>query len=233
MPLKLVASPDTLYRVGRLPNPFVWRPPLFTLVDAPGPHDGYRWDAPQADFATLYFGGSALASFVETLAYYRPDAAFIARLHAMTSDDEPDDEYDFDLGSGRIPASFFERALGRARLDGDQQFVDVDHPHTHAQLTEDLHDLLTAHGHREFDRGVMMTQNRNVTRTIAGHLYGVAGSADANICGIRYESRVCSGLECWAVWEHCSDQLVDREVDPLTPNVPELRQAAELLGLRL
>ena len=233
MALELVASPDTLYRVGRLPNPFVWRPPRKTLAQTPHPHDGYRWDAPEADFATLYFGGSPLASFVETLAYYRPDAAFNARLRALTSEDEPDDEYDFDFGSGRIPASYYDRALGRARLEGEQYFVDVDHPRTHAQLTEDLHDLLTAHGHREFDRGVMMTQDRRITRPVAGHLRRVAATAEAVICGVRYECRVSAGLECWAVWDRCSDQLVEREVDPLTPHIPELREAAELLDLRL
>ena len=58
MALELVASPDTLYRVGRLPNPFVWRPPRKTLAQTPHPHDGYRWDAPEADFATLYFGAA-------------------------------------------------------------------------------------------------------------------------------------------------------------------------------
>ncbi|MGH3848408.1 MAG: RES domain-containing protein [Pseudonocardiaceae bacterium] len=233
MALELVASPTTLYRVGRLHDPFVWRLPLFALKEAVHPHDGYRWDDPAADFATLYFGSSPLACFVETLAYYRPDAAFIGRLRALTSDDEPDEKYDFELGSGRVPESYFSRALGQARIAGESMFVDVDHPRTHAQLTEDLHELLAAHGRREFDRGVMMTQDRTITRAVAGHLQMLASAGQTHICGIRYESRVHAGLECWAAWEHCSEQLVDREVNPLTPHTPDLRDAAQLLGLQL
>ena len=230
MPLALVASPATLYRVGRQPNPFIWRLPRFSLHESRHPHDGYRWDAPLSDFATLYFGSTPLACFVETLAYYRPDAAFNAHLHAMTSDDDPDERYDFDLGSGRVPDSYFARVLGQARLDGEHHFVDVDHPSTHAQLTEDLHELLAEHGVREFDRGVMMTQDRRITRAVVGHLHRFAAEHEG-ICGVRYESRIRAGLECWAVWEHCRERLVDREVDPLTPHTPELREAAELLGL--
>jgi hypothetical protein len=76
----------------------------------------------------------------------------------------------------------------------------------------------------------MMTQDRRITRTVAGHLYSQAA---ATATGIRYESRVHSGLECWALWEHCDEHLTDRESTLLTPEHPEVKQAAELLELQL
>jgi hypothetical protein len=103
MPLELVASPGTLYRVGRSPSPFVWRRPRIALADSVDPHDGYRWDAPNADFATLYCATRPLGSLVETLAYYRRDADFAAMLHSATDDDEPDPEYDFAVARGWSP----------------------------------------------------------------------------------------------------------------------------------
>jgi hypothetical protein len=145
-------------------------------MDSVDPHDGYRWDAPNADFATLYCATRPLGSFVETLAYYRRNADFAAMLHSAT-DDEPDLEYDFDAAGGLVPRAYFELVLGQGRLDPKYRFID--HPRTHAQLTEELPGLLTRHGLRHFDRGVMMTQDRRVTRTVAGHLYSQAAATTA------------------------------------------------------
>ncbi len=231
MPLELVASPGTLYRVGRWPHPFVWRPPRVALAESAHPHDGHRWDAPDREFATLYCATEPLGSFVETLAYYRRSGEFETSLRTATDADEPDAEYDFPLGAGIVPTDYFQRVLGVASLDRGLRFVDVDHPRTHAQLTTELPELLAEHNLREFDRGVMMGHDRRITRAVAGHLHVQAGAGE--IWGIRYESRVYRGLECWALWAHCDDALVDREVDPLTLDLPEIKRAAELLELQL
>jgi RES domain len=232
MPLEMVASPGTLHRVGRWPHPFVWRTPRIRLADSAHPHDGHRWDAPNADFATLYCASNPLASFVETLAYYRRADGFANALWQATDEDDPDPEYDFqDTGGGRVPSAYFERVLGRATLDSDRHFVDVDHPRTHAQLTAELPGLLAEHGYREFDRGVMMTQDRRITRQVADHLHQQAGTT--GLSGIRYESRIQRGLECWALWDECAPELTNVEVDPLTPETPEIKQAADLLQLQL
>ncbi len=195
MALELVSPPASIFRVGRFPNPFRWRPPLFSLAEAEHPNDGGRWDAPHADFATLYTATQPVGAFVETLAYVRRSLEFERRLLAATAADEPDRAFDPVLSGGRIPSSYFERVLGRAVVDGELVFVDVDHPRTHAQLTENLGDLLAEHGLREFDRGVVMGQDRRITRSIAGNLHERLGE---EVGGLRYESRVYRGLECWA-----------------------------------
>lgn len=233
MPLELVPSPGTLYCVGPWPNPFAWRRPRHMLASTPHHHDGLLWDAPGADFATLYCATEPVGSFVETLAYYRRADDFVTALGEATDEDEPDPEYDFEVGGGTVPPDYFDLVLGRATLDPNQRFIDIDDPRTHAQLTEELPDLLAEHGFRTFDHNVTINQDRRITRAIAGHLYAHATDTTVAIRGLRYESRLCRGLECWALWEQCNGYLVDRETDPLTPEIPEIKKAAELLKLRL
>jgi hypothetical protein len=187
-----------------------------------------RWDAPEADFATLYGATTAVGAFIETLPYYRRSDDFLARLHRETSEDEPDASLDLDLATGEIKADYFKRILGRASLPSDLRFVDVDHARTHAQLNRELPELLAQHGLQEFDRGVVMNADRRITRAIAGHLHAIAGP---DVVGLRYESRRHRGIECWAVWEQASAQLADVDLDPLTPDLRDLQEAAATLGL--
>src|SRR4051794_14227185 len=192
LPYQLVEPPeDPLVRVGRWPDPFKWpptRPPA--LIDS-GPSDHGRWDDPAGEFITLYTASDVLGAFVETLPYFRgPDPDFLALVHAEVDEDEPDVEVDYEF---EVTPAFFKRVLGRAQLqDPHARFVDVDDPHTHAQLNRELPNLLAEHGLEEFDRGVMMSQNRSITRTIAGHLHHQLQGRDlggTRVVGIRFESR--------------------------------------------
>jgi hypothetical protein len=133
MPLELVASPGTLHRVGRWPHPFRWNACRVALANSPYPHDEHRWDAPHCDFSTLYCATEALGSFVETLASYRRADDFAATVKLATDEDEPDPDYDYDVSGGIVPSPYFDRVLGRATLESDRRFVDIDHPRTHAQ----------------------------------------------------------------------------------------------------
>jgi hypothetical protein len=111
------------------------------------------------------------------------------------------------------------------------RFVDADDPRTHAQLTRELPKLLQDHDLVEIDRGVVMSQKRIITRTIAGHLHRQL--RDDDVVGIRYESRRYGRRgECWAIWER-EGLIYDIEPDPITPAIPELQEAAQLLGLHL
>jgi hypothetical protein len=206
------------------------------LIDS-GPSDHGRWDAPAGEFITLYAASDLLGAFVETLPYFRgADPNFLAVVEAEVDEDEPDVEVDYEL---EVTPGFFRRVLGRARLqDPGARFVDVDDPRTHAQLNRELPDLLAEHGLDEFDRGVMMSQNRVITRTIAGHLHHQLHGQDlggTRVVGIRFESRRYREQACWAIWDDVGVVFpeADVDVDPIVPAIPELREAAELLGLRL
>jgi hypothetical protein len=228
MAYELAVPPPVLFRVGPWPNPFIWRRPLAPLMPD-HPHDGQRFDAPQADFATLYLASDPIGCFLETLPHYRTNTTFEARVQAET--EESTAGYGGPLAIDQVDDDYFiGRVLGRARLAPGFAFIDIDHPHTHAQLNRELADLLQAHGLEEFDRHVAMHADRRITRTIAGHLYMTVSE---RIAGIRYESRRYRNTECWALWDRARTALPDFEVDGLTPHMPELQEAAGLLNLKL
>lgn len=229
MPYELVPPPDRLFRVGWQPDPFRWSWPAATLADSEPP-DSSRWDAPEADFATLYAATTEVGAFIETLPYYRRSEDFQATLRRETSEDEPDPGFDLDLATGEVKKDYFDRVLGRASLPTDWRFIDVDHARTHAELNKELPDLLSQHRLREFDRHVVMHADRRITRSIAGHLHAVA---ESGVIGLRYESRLHRGIECWAVWEQARDELYDVDMDPLTPQLRAVNEAASILALTL
>ncbi len=223
-----MSPPPVLYRVGTRDNVFKWRLPRQTL-EAAHPNDDSRWDAPRADFATLYFATAEVGAFIETLPYFLVDEDFLKRMHTETAEDEPDSDFDRDFRR-QVTSDYFKRVLASATLAGDVSFIDVDHPRTHAQLNQERPDLLGEWKLSEFDRGVVMTQDRRITRTLAGHL---RARSTPDIVGIRYESRRSAGKECWAVWERADGLFGDYDVDPLTPGTRGLREAADLLDLAL
>jgi hypothetical protein len=96
------------------------------------------------------------------------DAIRTSKGASLTAEDEPDPGLDPPLSTGLVPSSYFNRLLARAVPDRELRFVDVDHPRTHAELTRSLPTLLRDHDLREFDRGVVMAQDRRITRAIAG-----------------------------------------------------------------
>jgi hypothetical protein len=234
--LHLAPAPAGLYRVGWLPEPFSWRLPAAHLVESDSMQlTGGRWDAPTSEFGTLYCADSSVVAFAETIAAFRPVPGLVEKIAAATDEDEPDGEFDPPARTGELPRTYFEprdpsprggRALGRATLADERMLVDVSHPDSHHELNSALDTLLRQYRLDRFDRGVMMTQDRRITRRVAGFLHAYA----ANAIGIRYESRFLDAA-CFALWERVA--LNPGEVDPVTSDTPDLRRAAELLHIRM
>lgn len=233
---RLVAAPATgVYRVAKGLDPFVFRPPRSALPDGNEPVlDGNRWDDPSARFASLYCATTAEAAFGETIARYRETDGLIGRIAAFLNSD-PDPAYDFELAPGRVPPDYFaDRYLGHVAVDPDVRFVDVDHPHTHAAATPALRGLLRQHRLREVDRGVMFHADRRLTRPIARYYWTLAQSPDhRDWAGLRYESRLSAGWECWALWKPSPIRLHVSDVHTVTRANPDLRAAAARLRLIL
>jgi len=242
VPLHLEPAPPFLFRVGRLPNPFTWRPPWSPLLEAELGHivrDGSRWDSPDGAWNTLYLADSALVAFAETIAWARPRQGLAQRILEETDEEPPDPEHDFPLvDGGHLPRSFFEpsppernqRALGTCRLELAPLFIDVSHPDTHHELNLSLAGDLARLGIDRIDRGIAMQQDRGVTRPIAAHLYN---DHRAEAIGIRYESRFVPDGWCYAAWENATTFLIPDDVEPVTRNHPDLREAAALLHIEL
>ncbi len=93
----------TIYRVGYAPNPWEWTPWEYATN---GRFAG-RWDDPDGVWRTLYCGISALACYLEVLAFARPSPQLVAELDDIAVDDEDHDTYPTlplaDLGSFNEP----------------------------------------------------------------------------------------------------------------------------------
>jgi len=228
----LVPPPARFFRIARAVNPFNWSPPREPLPDREGPvFEGRRWDDPEGRFATVYCGSSPEAAFAETIAPFRAVPKLQERILEATDEDEPDPAYDFEDLEGLVPVGYFERSLGYALIDEEARFVDVDDARTHNALNARFGELLEKLGAgRQFDRGLMMTQDRRVTRQVAGFLHE---HHEHHAIGIRYESRLMSDLECWALWPQAQVAVYDIDVEPISPETPALVAVAERLGVTL
>jgi len=229
-----------LFRVGRLPNPFTWRAPWSPLPELEDiVREGNRWDAPDGSWKTLYLADSALVAFAETIAWARPCQGLAQRILDETDEEPPDPDHDFPLiDGGHLPRDFFEpdppphdqRALGTCRLESAPLFIDVSHPDSHHELNLVLAAELAKLGIDRIDRGVVMQQDRRVTRPIAAHLFT---NHRAQAVGIRFESRFVPDGWCYAAWENASTFLLPDDVEPITRDHPDLREAAALLHIEL
>jgi hypothetical protein len=125
--VKQADIPTAVFRLGRRPAPWAW--PDWAYAEADGTF-GNRFDDPQGIYRVLYASTQRLATFVECLAYFRPDPELMAELAEIT-DDEGDDTQPPE--PGLVPREWIERrCVGVARLVGD--YVDIGHHETLAEL---------------------------------------------------------------------------------------------------
>ena len=234
VPIRLIPAAGPVFRVGPVADPFSPGQPLQRLVDCGRPEfGGNRWDAPAAEFRTLYCARDPVTAFAETIAPFRIVRGHAAKLREMTDDGEADAEFDFELLGGRLAPHVFEpprgtrharRAIGRAQLTSGM-LVDVSHQDTHHELNLACADLATRCGFACFDRGVVMSQDRRITRTVAAYLWGTCEAI-----GISYESRYVHGL-CVALWD--VGTLLPASPREITNSDPDLRRAATLLRIEM
>jgi hypothetical protein len=222
--------------VSRHWDPFSVAPPPEPLPSSDTPViEGNRWDDAYGKFSSLYAATTAAAAFGETISRYREKADLIAKIDAFL-EGPPDPEYNFDTEPGVVPSDYLSnRRIGRCDIPPWALFVDVDHAETHAHATRGLASLLTEIGFKEFDRGVMMSPDRRVTRPVASFYHHLSRTADEMeaTCGLRYESRLAGEWECWSLWEPLPLDPTTAELETVTSSNPDLISAVEKLGLRL
>ena len=240
MPVALVEGPPVLWRVGRPPGVFAWRllQDRELLASDERPRlEGNRWDDPDGETATLYCAGTPLAAFLEVLAQLRSGGeGIVAEILQATSEDSPDPRLDPALRAGVLPAEFFaDRCLASASVVQGPLFIDMASPQTHNLLGERLPHVLRYLGAHQFDRGVVMSQDRRVTRQIAGFLREYADGElrdQGPIAGLCYESRIAAEQTCWAIWQDRL-QISDEQQCSITSEHPDLLKAAELLDIKI
>lgn len=233
----LVPPPaEAVVRVGYRPDPFVFREPerLEDDADQWGPLEaGNRFDAPDFEFRTLYYASRRYGAYLEKLATFRPTSHIDVKIN-KTFDETPDPPYGYPIESGVLTSAFFEPlVLGEAHLETRARFIDVEHEATFDFLAERVgRSFLNRHGFARFDRAIVATQERAVTRHLALELHTLL-HAELNVVGIYYSSAHGRDVDCWALWDTGRWALSNHALVPIDYGDPELRDAAKIHRITL
>lgn len=228
------------WRVTDWSDPFAPKPPPAAL-GAVGVEedDSGRWDAPDASFATLYCCTEAEGALGETLAAFMPNPHAVVRIERfLEGDTDPefaDDHLTAPLRAEDIDS--LEWTLAHGSPEGEREFIDVWHWRTCLALAPAVGEVLSRYGLATLDRRALADERRGFTRRLAGALRAAA-EADVvgyppRAAGLRYESRLMPGWECWALWEPLPIDVTTLTQARVDIDTPELRTAAAKLGVPL
>jgi glutamate mutase epsilon subunit len=117
----------------------------------------------------------------------------------------------------------------RVAVPQSARFVDVEDLKTRQALRSHLAKVLAAYGYRDLDVSTIRGPDRRVTRLVSQEVHDFAVAAMAPIAGIRYDSRIRTGWEAWAVFDHVP--LTELERRPISRDMPALAKVAKLFGL--
>jgi len=230
-PIHTVDRQDTsIYRVGYAPNPWEWTPWEYATD---GRFAG-RWDDPDGVWRTLYCGISALACYLEVLAFGRPSPQLIADLNDIVVDEE--DEIYPTVPPGHLPRSWCEsRMLGHGTIAG--RFALPSHPQTLATLRSIFRPMAIRYGLDDLDTAALRDgRQRALTQAISRWIYALTDTDSAAVAGIEFDSRHGDQLHMWALYERVGDPALSPHINgfdhsPIDHTDSELAQALKLLGL--
>ncbi|NYI69111.1 hypothetical protein BJY26_003417 [Spelaeicoccus albus] len=167
---------------------------------------------------------------IEVLAQFRPDPVALSVLDEIEVDAQDAELYPSGR-PGHVPYAWCEaRLIGKATLVGN--FCDVTNSRTLAALRPHFLSVAESLGIDDFDgAAVRIAQPRELTQRIAVALYTLT---DVN--GVYYNSRWGDDLHLWAIFEGPGDSsisplLTNVEQTSVTPDLPEIREAFNCLGL--
>ena len=166
-----------------------------------------RFDPLTMSYGVLYFGTDLETCFGETLSRFRPSLEMLALV-----------EHEWQalsfMAVGSVAADWRQRrTVVHVRLPHDLVFVDVESPVTHRFLRRELSLGLSSMGLSDLDVSTVRGPDRRVTQMISEWAYLASTGEDPTYGGIRYESRIRSGWECWALfstmrsWRSTSSRL--------------------------
>ncbi len=204
-----------VYRLGRRPN--AWQPPEWFLGHADGTF-GNRFDDPEGYYRVLYASSQRVACFVETLARFRPDLSLLAELNAIDGED------DF-VPLGTVPRSWLAvRTMGTTGIEGI--YADIYAAGWVSHLRRSLAAEALRLGLKDIDLSTLeMAEPRRLTQLASRQAYR------SSFAGVFYHSRYGQSLENWALFEPFL--LLGPTSVALSPDDPDLREALQLLGIRL
>ncbi len=222
--MKQADPPEEVFRLGRRPDPWAW--PDWAYADADGTF-GNRYDDPQGIYRVLYASTQRVATFVECLAYYRPDIEVVAELQAIVGE-EGDEEAP---AAGIVPAGWVgQRCVGRATLVGD--YADVGHHESLAELRAALAARVVHHGLHDLDAATLrLTAPRAFTQDVSRYVFGQTAGGERRWNGLAYLSKHGDDLQNWAIFEPADPEVID--VTEFDRDDADLAAALALHGLQL
>jgi len=220
-PMEVNAPHEGLWRVARGDNPLT----LQSFGRGLSYSGANRFDLQGIDAGVLYFGSNLEACFGETLARFRPSVEMLSLV-----EDEWSELGFMDIGA--VAADWrLRRSAVHVHIPSDAVFLDVESVVTHQFLRRELALGLSALGLNDLDVARVRGPDRRVTHLIANWAYQANNDGEPIYAGIRYESRIRTGWECWALFDDEDLHLEVIETVPITIDMPELRQVATLFGL--
>lgn len=215
VPLELRIAKESIYRVGRWPDP--WLPPDWAHAHLDGTF-GNRFDDPQAYYRVIYTSSQRLGCFLETLARFRPDLTLLADLAEIEGED------DF-TPLATIPASWLvARLIGTANIDGE--YADIYAPGWIALLRRELASTAVALGLSEIDAATLQAgRPRQLTQEASLVVFR------HGLDGIFYRSRYGHSIENWAIFEPFP--LRNPSASAIAADDPDLQSALRLHGLTM
>jgi hypothetical protein len=223
--VKAASPPGLVYRIGRRPDPWAW--PDWSFAGADGTF-GNRFDDPYGVYRVLYASSQRVATFVECLAYFRPDPAIMAAYdHIEGCDDDSAEPTTY----GVVPQEWVERRLiGTGRPTGT--YVELGHHQTLSALRASLLPRVVHYGLADLDAAaIRLSLPRSFTQEISRFLFEQTQSGQRRWDGINYQSRYGDDFENWAFYEPTAP--TDQSATLLDSDDGDLAFALRLHGLNL
>jgi hypothetical protein len=223
--LASVHAEGSIYRLGRIPDPWAW--PDWSYAAADGTF-GNRWDDPAASYRVIYACSQRVGAFVETLARFRPDLEVVAAIAEIDGDD------------AGVPPSVVSRRWLEGRLIGEAiargKFAEVGDARSLATLRRELASRAIHYGLSDLDAAIIrLNAPRAFTQEVSRFVYE-SRTEEGSFSGIRYRSRFGDQFVNWAIFEpppEAESPLSEASSHEIAPGDPDLGEALRLLGLEL
>ena len=220
--LVLVGPPAVLLRVERTEREL-----QFSRINAETAAldgSGNRFDVPGG--GVLYAASSAQGAFAETTAHFRPSASLLESMARVGGTAEELEIPSIDA-AWRAP-----RVVRSLRTIDALPFVDVEAAASHTYLTEHARSVLLGLGVPVLDVPTVRGRSRRLTRGLATWIYEARNSDGEPLYGgIRYESKLSSDYECWAIFDGTPVELLEEQ--RITIDDPDLVIVAARHGIPL
>ena len=183
---------------------------------------------PAGSIACCYASTQRVATFVECMAYFRPDPAILAAYEQIEACDDDRAE---PVSAGVVPREWVEqRLIGSGQPTGT--YVELGHHETLGELRAALLPRVVHYGLADLDAAaVRLSLPRSFTQEISRFVFEQTQSGQRRWDGINYLSRHGDDFENWAFFEPAAP--IDQSSTSFDSGDADLAAALQLHGLSL